>query len=253
MSGSKNILVSIITPVYNYERYIAEAIESVLAQTCSNWEMIVVDDRSTDNSPEIVKKYAKKDHRIKLIELPENQGAAMARNRALEHAKGRYIAFLDSDDTWDDSKLEKQIAFMQKNNFPVTFTSYELINENGTRLNHVIHSVKKLSLNDYLKNTIIGFSTAIIDIEQTGSISFMDIKTRSDTQLWITLLKKGFFAYGLDEVLVKYRKDHNSLSSNKIKAALQVWRLYYKIENIGLIRSLYSFLFYGINAIKKRM
>ena len=253
MSGPKNVLVSIITPVYNYERYIAEAMESVLAQTYSNWEMIIVDDRSSDNSPEIVKKYAKKDHRIKLIELPENLGAAMARNRALEHAKGRYIAFLDSDDIWDNSKLAKQIAFMQKNDFPVTFTSYELINENGTQLNHVIHSVKKLSLNDYLKNTLIGFSTAIIDIEQTGSISFMDIKTRSDTQLWITLLKKGFFAYGLDEVLVKYRKDHKSLSSNKIKAALQVWRLYYKIENIGLIRSLYSFLFYGINAIKKRM
>ncbi|MCK4679163.1 MAG: glycosyltransferase family 2 protein [Bacteroidales bacterium] len=253
MSGSQNTLVSIITPVYNYERYIAEAIESVLAQTYTNWEMIIVDDRSTDDSPEIVKKYAKKDHRIKLIELPENLGAAMARNKALEHAKGRYIAFLDSDDIWDGRKLAKQIAFMQKNNSPVTFTSYELINENGTRLNHVIHSVKKLSLNDYLKNTIIGFSTAIIDTEQTGSISFMDIKTRSDTQLWITLFKKGFFACGLDEVLVKYRKDHKSLSSNKIKAALQVWRLYYKIENIGLFRSLYSFLFYGINAIKKRM
>ena len=253
MSGSKNILVSIITPVYNYERYIAEAIESVLAQTYPNWEMIIVDDRSTDHSQEIVKEYTQKDRRIKLIGLPENLGAAMARNRALEHAKGRYIAFLDSDDIWDESKLEKQIAFMQKSSSPISYTSYELINENGERLNHVIHSVKKLHLNDYLKNTIIGFSTAIIDIEQTGSISFMDIKTRSDTQLWITLLKKGFIAYGLDEVLVKYRKDHKSLSSNKINAAIQVWRLYYKIENIGLFRSLYSFLFYGINAIKKRM
>lgn len=248
-----NSLVSIITPSYKSSNFISYTIESVLAQTYKNWEMIIVDDFSPDNSNQVIEKYCKKDNRIKLVKLEINVGAAQARNKALEFASGRYIAFLDSDDIWYPSKLEKQLVFMQNNNYPISYTSYELIDEEGKSKNHIIEAIDNLNLYDYLKNTIIGFSTSIIDKRLVeDEIKFLDIRIRQDTNLWISLLKKGYKAYGLNEILVKYRVHTNSISANKIRAAKQVWNLYFNIHKFGLFKSLYYFLYYAYNAIKKR-
>jgi teichuronic acid biosynthesis glycosyltransferase TuaG len=247
-------MVSIITPIYNSEEFIKKTIDSVLSQTYTNWEMIIIDDCSTDNSIEIIENFIDNNTKIKLIESKQNLGAAQARNTALEIANGRFIAFLDSDDIWHPDKLEKQVECMMKRKAPISFTSYELINENGASKNHIIHSVEKLTQIDYLKNTIIGFSTSMIDTQIVGnSFRMMDIRTRQDTSLWITLLGKGFLAHGLDEVLVKYRIHSNSISANKIKAAMRVWNLYFNIHRLGFFKSAYCFAFYLYNAIKKRI
>jgi len=249
-----NNLVSIITPSYNSKRFIKETIDSVLAQTYQDWEMIIVDDKSQDNSVEYIKNLIKDDHRIKLIELSENVGAAMARSKALEVATGKYIAFLDSDDVWLPKKLEIQINFMQKKECPISFTSYQIIDENSNETNHIINTVESLNLKQYLKNTIIGFSTSMIDRELIkDEIKFLNIRIRQDTNLWITLLKQGYKAYGINEVLVKYRVHSNSISANKVKAAKGVWNLYFNIHKFGLIKSIYYFSFYAFSAVKKRI
>jgi teichuronic acid biosynthesis glycosyltransferase TuaG len=250
---SKDI-VTIVTPSYNCAAFILDTINSVLGQSYNNWEMIIVDDCSTDNSVEIIEGIISDNPRIRLIKLKNNVGSAQSRNVALEVANGRFIAFLDSDDVWYPDKLEKQVLFMLEKKIPISFTSYELIDENGASKNHIIHSVEKLTQIDYLKNTIIGFSTSMIDTQIVGnSFRMMDIRTRQDTSLWITLLGKGFSAHGLNKALVKYRIHSNSISANKIKAAKQVWNLYFHIHKFGLFRSIYYFSSYAFNAIKKRI
>ncbi len=244
-------LVSIITPVYNSEKYIAQTIESVLAQTYTNWEMIIVDDCSLDNSRKIIRGFAKKESRIHLIEFGENSGTGKAREEALRKSKGRFVAFLDSDDLWMPKKLEKQIRFMTRNDYPISFTSYKLIDETGKDLKRLIQVVKSVNLHQYLKNTIIGYSSSMIDLNQTGSIHIKDVRIRVDTQVWIGLLKKGFVAYGLDEVLMVYRVHKKSISSNKLYAAKKTWDLYYRIENLGFFKSAFYFGNYAFNAFKK--
>lgn len=245
-------LISIITPVYNSELFISETINSVLAQSYANFEHIIIDDCSDDNSVKIIQSYIAKDSRIKLLSLKTNSGAAVARNLGLKHAKGSYICFLDSDDIWFPSKLEKQLEFMSRLNAPISFTSYNLVDQSGINYDKVIKAVDKLHYHDYLKNTIIGMSTSMINKNLVSDFEFINIRTRQDTYLWISLLKKGYVAYGLNEVLVSYRVRSNSISANKFKAMRQVWYLYYKLEKLGFFRSSYFFLFYLINAIKKR-
>ena len=249
-----NKLISIITPSYNCKDFIKDTIDSVISQTYINWEMIIVDDCSKDNTVDLIKGLIKNENRIRLICLDKNVGAAMARNKALELANGNYIAFLDSDDIWHENKLEKQIKFMQDKNYAISYTSYETINEQGMLNNHYINTVKSLNLKQYLKNTIIGFSTSMINKSLIKEeIKFLNIRIRQDTNLWITLLKYGYIAYGLNENLVKYRIHSNSISANKIKAAKQVWNLYYNIHKFGLSKSIYYFTFYAFNAVKKRI
>lgn len=247
-----NKLVSVITPVYNSALFLKDTIKSVIEQTYQNWELILVDDCSTDTSASIILDFANIDIRIKYKFLKCNKGAAAARNEGLRIAKGAYIAFIDSDDIWLPNKLSLQIAIMQKNNYPITYTSYDVFNETDVK-NYTIQANLNLDYPAYLKNTIIGCSTSIIDKRIVGEFSFReDMRTRQDTKLWLTLLKKGYIAYGVDEVLVKYRVHKASISSNKIKAAAKVWDLYYRIENLGLLRSIYYFAHYSLNALKKR-
>jgi teichuronic acid biosynthesis glycosyltransferase TuaG len=247
-------LVTIITPSYNCSKFISDTVNSVLSQSYSNWEMIIVDDCSTDNSVEIIERITGDNPKIKLIKLENNVGSAQSRNAALEVASGRFIAFLDSDDIWYTDKLEKQVEFMLKRKAPISFTSYELIDENGVSKNHIIHSVEKLTQIDYLKNTIIGFSTSMIDTQIVGnSFRMMNIRTRQDASLWITLLGKGFIAQGINEVLMKYRVHSQSISANKVKAAKQVWNLYFNLHRLGFLKSIYCFSFYVFNAVKKRI
>jgi teichuronic acid biosynthesis glycosyltransferase TuaG len=213
--------------------------------------MIIVDDCSTDNTLEIIKENFK-DSRIKLFENEVNYGAAVCRNIGLENSTGRFIAFIDSDDLWTNDKLEVQLNFMLNNNYEISFTNYELVDENSKSFNKFVKSITKIDYHGYLKNTIIGMSTSMIDMSKIGSFKFVNIRTRQDTYLWISLLKKGFNAYGIDRNLAKYRVRNNSISANKISAAKQVWYLYYSLEKLGYIKSAYYFTFYAYNAIRKR-
>jgi glycosyltransferase involved in cell wall biosynthesis len=235
-------LVSIISPCYNSSKFISHAIESVLEQTYKNWELIIVDDGSTDNSIEIIKKYEHMDKRIKLIEFGKNSGPALARNRAINEAKGRYIAFLDSDDIWLPQKLEKQIAFMIENNIALTYSSYYLIDKNGNNRG-VFITKKSATYNELLKTCFIGNLTAIYDADIIGKY-FLENIGHGDYTLWLKILKKIAISRGIIEPLAKYRLSDKSFSANKIKAACWQWKIYSDIEKLGFFSSLYYFLNY---------
>ena len=247
-----NYLVSIITPSFNSEKYIKDAILSVINQTYQNWELIIIDDCSTDNSLSIVKSFSRNDSRINYYKNKTNSGAAVSRNLGLEKSLGRFVSFIDSDDIWFPEKLDLQINFMLDNDYIISFTSYGLIDNQGNFLNKIIRSVKEIDYKGYMKNTVIGMSTSMIDTSKTDSFKFINIRTRQDTYLWITLLKRGLKAHGINSVLANYRVRNESISSNKLQAAKRVWFLYYSLENLGYFRSLYFFSFYLFNAVKKR-
>ena len=235
-------LVSIITPLYNSEKYIAETIEFVLAQTYSNWEMIIVDDCSKDNGVEIVEKYREKDKRIKLYQNEINKGVSYTRNRAIDIAQGKYIAFLDSDDLWKKEKLEKQINFMEQNNIVLSYTAYEKINEDGSKRGE-IRVPEKLDYKELLKNCLIGFLTAIYRKEELKNFKFTNSKAE-DYIFWLSILKEIEYAYGVNEILASYRVLNNSRSSNKIDIVKFHWKIYRKIEKLSLLRSIYYYLIY---------
>ena len=245
-----NELVSIITPSYNSEKYIFQTIESVLNQTYENWEMIIVDDASIDNSINIIESYTKKDNRIKLIKLKKNNGPAIARNVGIKNAKGRYIAFLDSDDLWLPTKLEKQINFMKKNDVGLCYSSYYLIDEKSNNIGKFNIPKEKVTYFELLKTCIIGNLTAIYDIEKVGKV-FMENVGHEDYTLWLKILKKIHCAYGIKEPLAQYRIYYNSISSNKFRAAKWQWNIYRNIEKLNLFESLYYFMHYIWNGIKK--
>ena len=248
-----NNLVSIITPSYNSKRFIKETVDSVVAQTYQNWEMIIVDDCSKDDSVEYIENLIQNDLRIKLIALEKNVGAAEARNKALEVAQGRYIAFLDSDDIWLSHKLDTQLKFMQKKNYAFTFSSYIPFSENGEEEYKIINAPKELDYSKYCKNTIIGCLTVIIDKEKVGDFRMPNIKSSHDMALWLLILKRGFKAYGLDETLARYRLVATSNTAKKYKAIFDVWKVYRNIEKLNVLKSSWYFVNYLFNAIKKRV
>ena len=245
-------LISIVLPTYNSEKYVSSTINSVISQTYTNWELIITDDASTDSTYKILQQYRDRDDRIKVQRLKVNSGAAVSRNKALQSCRSHLIAFLDSDDSWCNQKLAYQIDFMKENRCPISFTSYKLIDENGKDLNRIVKTKEKVNYRNYLKNTIIGMSTSMVNTSITGPLSFKNIRTRQDTYLWITLLKKGFVAYGIKKPLAFYRVRNDSVSSNKIRAAKQVWKLYFVYEDLGLFKAIYYFCFYIFHALKKR-
>ena len=251
----KEELVSIITPVYNCEKLISSTIKSVQNQTYKNLEMLLIDDCSTDNSAKIIKEYSKKDSRIKYLKLKENSGAALARNKALEISNGRFIAYLDSDDLWKPEKLEKQVAFMLKNNYAFTCTDYEKITEDGKSLNKIIKIPKKVTYDLFLRNTIIQTVGVMVDTNMTGKelIVMPNIRRRQDAATWCQLLKNGYDCYECPENLSYYRVVTNSLSSNKFKAIKMNWYWYRKIEKLPLWKACYCFIGYAFNAVKKRI
>lgn len=247
-----NNLVSIITPSYNSKKFIKETIHSVLSQTYKNWEMIIVDDNSNDNSVEFISNIISNEPRIKFVKLNQNCGAANARNKALELAQGKYIAFLDSDDLWYPEKLETQLNFMKQNNYAFTFSSYIPITEDEKKMYNVINVPKKLNYQNYCKNTIIGCLTVIIDKNKVGDFRMPDIKSSHDMALWLLIIKRGFSAYGLNKVLAEYRVVSTSNTSKKFKASKDVWKVYRKIEKLSLPTSIFYFFNYILNAILKR-
>lgn len=245
--------VSIITPVYNSEKFIKDTISSVLNQTYTNWEMILVDDCSVDNSEQIINEYVKKDSRFKYIKLEQNSGAAIARNRAIKEANGRFLAFLDSDDIWESEKLDLQIKFMLENNVGFTFTSYKIIDENGNPTEKIVNVPNTINYEELLKNTIIGCLTVVIDKDIVGDIQMPNLRARQDFVTWLSILKKGYTAYGINIPLAKYRVVSNSISSNKFKMIRRNWNVYRNIEELSFVRSAYVTSYYVFNAVKKRL
>lgn len=242
-------LVSIITPTYNCGKFINETIKSVLNQTYKNWEMIIVDDCSTDNTEKIVLKFD--DERIKYHKLKINSGAAVARTTAMQLAKGSYMAFLDSDDIWTEDKLEKQLNFMKKNNYAFTCTSYEQIDENGNSLSEIINPVKKCSYNRLLLDCPVGNSTVMYDVTKMGKFEAPNIRKRNDDALWLQMLKKEKYIYGFNSVLMKYRIRKNSISSNKLKVIKYHWILYREIEHLSILRSLFHIFYWCVIKVLK--
>jgi len=243
--------ISIITPSFNSSKFIEETIQSVIAQTYGDWEMIIVDDCSTDKSCEIIQNYSNQDKRIKLVMLDENSGAAIARNRAIEESHGRYIAFLDADDLWEPTKLQKQLKVMQDNNYEFTYTTYSAIDESGTHLSKNLNFAQKVSYHDLLKTCSIGCLTVMIDREKFTDISMPLIRRGQDYALWLKLLKQVEYAYCVNEKLAQYRVVTNSLSRNKIKKLKGQWFIYRKIENLSLWEALFYIVQYGHYGFKK--
>lgn len=230
-------LVSIITPTYNCAKFIARTLDSVQAQTYQNWEMIIVDDRSQDNTKEIVEEYSKNDARIQYHLLDENSGAAVARTTAMKLAKGAYMAFLDSDDIWLPEKLEKQIAWMEENDYAFSCTAYEQIDEEDVLLGKKIKTIKKTSYNRLLLDCPVGNSTVMYNVEKMGKFEVPNIRKRNDDALWLQMLKKEKYIWGMPDVLMHYRIRKNSLSNKKLQLIKYHWYLYRKIEHLNIFRS----------------
>ncbi|ALX94358.1 glycosyl transferase family 2 [Serratia fonticola] len=247
--------VSIITPSYNSERFILETYNSLLEQTHTNWEWLVTDDCSSDNTYKIVNEIAKKDERVKLASNLVNSGAAIARNKSLSRASGDFIAFLDSDDKWLPTKLAKQIEFMNDKNIDFCFTAYTLVDVHGLLKNEDVDvkSPKSVCYSDMLKKkATIGCSTVMLRRLAFKYIEMPDIRTGQDYVLWISLLKTGAKAFKLQEVLTMYRIVPGSISRNKFKKALRQWEIYRKIERVSFIRSIWYFTHYGYRAVIRR-
>ncbi len=243
-------MVSIITPLHNAEKFIAQTIESVLAQTYQEWEMIIVDDLSLDHSTSIVEAYVQKDPRIKLIKQEQKSGPADARNRAIQAAHGRYIAFLDADDQWMPEKLEKQISFMIKHDLAFTYSSYKVINMDNETLTTFV-TLPDISYESMLKTCSVGCLTAVYDREKLGKMYMPKLPKRQDYALWLSILKKIGTAKGLLEPLAYYRIGQTSVSSNKINAAAWQWKVYRDVEQLSLTKSIYYFVNYVYFGIKK--
>ena len=240
-----NGLVSIITPTYNCGRFIGETIESVQQQTYTNWEMIIVDDCSTDETKSVVEKYLQQDKRIKYHCLAENSGAAVARTKAMELATGQYMAFLDSDDLWMPDKLEKQVDFMKKNNYAFSSTSYQHMTEDGAMLPKVLKAIPKTDYNRLLLDCPVGNSTVMYDVSKMGKFEVPNIRKRNDDALWLAMLKKERYICGLQDILMKYRVRNNSISSNKWSLIKYTWQLYRDIEKLSVFISVWHIFWWG--------
>ena len=248
-------LVSIIVPVYNAEKFIRETIDCVVAQTYSHWELLLVEDGSRDNTVAVIEDYIRNgEKRIRLIRQPENMGAARARNRGLQEALGRYIAYLDADDIWLPEKLEHELAFLEEKNAAFAFTGYEFADENGRGTGKVVHVPETLNYRQALSNTTI-FTTTVMFDTQKISKDFLEMPVikSEDTALWWKVLRNGYTAFGLDENLAKYRRPGKSLSSNKLEALRRIWNLYRKSEGMGVINSAWHFCFWAVRAVKRRV
>ena len=250
---NKDALVSIIMPAYNAAEYICDSINSVKAQTYQNWELLITEDYSTDETRVILASAIADDDRIKVFYNKQNSGAAASRNCSLANANGRYIAFLDADDLWLPDKLEKQLAFMQSNSVAMCYTSYETIEADG-RYRNTIHVPNKTNYKDFLKRPLTCSHTIMFDLNYIDKswLVMPNIKRGQDGATWCQVLKHGICGYGLDIVLAKNRKHADSLSSNKFSAIKRAWYSLRKVENQSLPKAAYYFVFYAFNAVKKR-
>lgn len=239
-------LVSVITANYNCEKFVSTTIESVQKQTMTNWEMIIVDDLSTDKSTDVIHQYLN-DPRIKLIRLEKNQGPAVARNIAISTAAGRFIAFLDSDDQWAPEKLELQIPFMIEKDIALSFTEYFKMDEKGLIISEVIERPDRVNYKTMLNSNYIPCLTAIYDSQKIGKVYMPLILKRQDYGLWLNILKLVEYAYAIHKPLAYYRvRTGDSVSSNKVVAAFYHWKILRDLENVPPLKAIYHFIQYAM-------
>ena len=248
-------MVSIIVPVYNAVKYIETTIEMVSRQTYKDWELILVDDASTDGSADLIEKLvSSQGKRVRLIRKNVNEGAAAARNTGIDASAGRYIAFLDADDVWMPDKLQKQIAFMEKTGAAFSFHSYEFGDDKANPTGKIVRAPKTLSFRQALSRTVIFTTTVMFDTEKIDmEIIHMPQVPSEDTATWWRILKSGYVAYGLDENLAIYRRPARSLSSNKFIAIQRIWFLYRNIADLSVIQSVFYFVGWAVRATLRRL
>lgn len=237
-------VVSIVMPSFNAARFILPSIESVVAQTHTDWELLVVDDASSDETATLVREKYATDDRVKVIALTENQGAAVARNTAIGLAKGRFIAFLDCDDLWLPEKLEVQLSWMLERRCYFSFTAYERILPTGEIVGKV-GVPERTTYARMLKTSVIGCSTVIYDTDYFGKVYMPIIRMRQDFGLWLALLRRVEHAEGIGRVLTRYKLRPGSVSSNKRNAARYTWRVYREVEKLPLHRAVWFFANYA--------
>ncbi len=251
-----NTMVSIVVPVYHAEQYIKDTMDSVRAQTYEDWELLLVVDGQDDPTISVIEEYVQnaQETRIHLLIQENNKGAALARNRGVKEAKGRYIAYLDADDLWKKDKLEKELAFMEEKQAAFVFTGYEFADEKAVGTGIVVRVPERLVYKKALKNTTIFTSTVMFDTQRIDKDMLEMPNMRSeDTALWWKVLRSGYDAYGLDENLVYYRRPAKSLSSNKLVAVKRIWNLYRKAEKLSVPYSCYNFCFWAVTAVLRRV
>ena len=248
-----NVCISVITPCYNSGAYIADAIESVIAQSFVNWEMIIVDDCSSDNSAFIINQYSSKDARIKYFKTDFPSGSpTLPRNIGIKYAKGKYIAFLDSDDIWLPEKLKEQIKFINKPDIAIVFSNYEKINEAGKRAAREIIAPPLVDYYQLLKGNFIGCLTVLYDTDKVGKMYFKNVR-HEDCVLWLSILKKGYKAQNTNTVTALYRVGSHSISSNKVKLLLWQWNILRKEEELSFYKAFYYYIHYAIRAFLKSL
>ncbi|EGQ9134655.1 glycosyltransferase family 2 protein [Vibrio alginolyticus] len=241
-------LVSIIMPSYNSDGTILESIQSVLSQTYKNWELIIVDDRSTDNTWQVIQTYADKYDNIRVYQNKENLGAGASRNFAIKKAKGRFIAFLDSDDLWTEDKLAEQIPFMLENNYPLTYTHYSRFTSEEEL--SVVTAPEYTTYKKLMYSNVIGCLTAVYDAQALGKRYMPLIRKRQDMGLWLDILKDTPKAYCLPKPLAKYRMD-SGMTANKFSVLSYQWKFYRDVVGLSLPRSLFTFSVYAVKGTMK--
>lgn len=241
-------MVSIIMPVHNGEKTIGESIESVLGQTYSDWELIIVDDCSTDGTNKIIKQY--KDERIIYLYLPKNQGVAGARNEGISRASARYIAFLDSDDLWMPEKLDVQLDFMRENEYGFSYTEYRSFSNSLNNVGRLIKVHDSIDYKELLKGNDIGCLTVMLDRKQFPDIIMPTIR-HEDYVTWLNLLREGGKAYGIHDDLARYRKSNNSLSGNKLQSVKWTWDVYRKSQQLSMCETVKNMCYYIIKGLDK--
>ncbi|HCG7972801.1 TPA: glycosyltransferase family 2 protein [Vibrio parahaemolyticus] len=243
-----SLLVSVIMPTYNSAGTVVESIQSVLSQTYKNWELIIVDDRSTDNTWQVIQTYADKYGNIRIYQNKENRGAGASRNFAIKKARGRFIAFLDSDDLWTEDKLAEQIPFMLENNYPLTYTHYSRFNSEEEL--SVVTAPEYTTYKKLMYSNVIGCLTAVYDTQALGKRYMPLIRKRQDMGLWLDILKDTPKAYCLPKPLAKYRMD-SGMTANKFSVLSYQWKFYRDVVGLSLPRSLFTFSVYAVKGTMK--
>ena len=248
--------ISIVVPVYNAAKYIEQTVSMVQKQTYTDWELILVEDCSKDESRKVLQNLetSLQDSRIRMIYKEKNEGAAMARNTGIMAATGEYLAFLDADDIWKETKLEKELAFLKQKDAAFVFTSYEFGDEQGNGTGKFVNVPDTLNYKQALSRTVIFTSTTLFDLKKLGKeLVTMPIVPSEDSATWWQILRAGYTAYGFQEVTTVYRRPPKSLSSNKGKAIQRIWYLYRKVERLSLPVSIFCFIGWAVRATLRRL
>ncbi len=243
--------VSIILPFYKKKEYIKETISSVLAQTFTDYEIIIIYDETDNTNLEFIKSIIKNNEKIKIIINERNCGAGESRNIGIKNSKGNFIAFIDADDIWKNDKLENQLNYMIQNDIQASHTSYDIIDDNGKEISR--RTARNVDYNDLLASCDIGLSSVIIKKDiLSEDCKFANLQTKEDYVLWLKLAKKGIIFYGVDKSFLKWRKLKKSLSSSSGRKLLDGYKVYNKYLNFNFIKSFFCLLRLSLNYLKKK-